>query len=97
MGFFAHGHVSPKRAKANIIRTLRKYFDDASALEKWAVDLAHEAVNLQAVRRKQWSKGIFNTTLLYYQRAAQKNSPLCFDACRFWEDKIENGLTVSCY
>jgi hypothetical protein len=93
ISFVAHGNVTPRRAKANIIRVLRAYFDDGSALTKAAVEFAPEAVNVRAIKRMKWSKDLLNLTFQLYRLSAKRNEPFCFDASRFWEYRIEKGMS----
>lgn len=93
MSFVAHGEVSPGRAKANTVRVLRTYFDDSAALTKAATELAPEAVNVRAIKRRKWSTDLFNLTFHLYRLSSRRNEPLCFDVSRFWEYRIEKGMS----
>jgi hypothetical protein len=88
----AHGRLTPKETKATLIPTLRPYFTDVSALEKLAVVLAPEAVNLRAIERDKTSQQLYSKVTSDYQKAEAADSAACYEACRHWEQKIQDGL-----
>jgi len=82
----------PEDIKARVIAILEPHFQNRGVLDRLAVTLAPEAVNVRAIERDSASKQLFSKVIDDYRTAQLINASACYEACRQWEQKIQDGI-----
>lgn len=88
----AHGRVTPEETKTKIISILKSHLTNTSVLQKLAVVLAPEAVNIRAIGRDDRSSQLYLKVRSEYEKAESTDPGACYEGCRMWEQKIQDGI-----
>jgi hypothetical protein len=88
----AHGSLTPEETKAKMISILAPHFTNTRIVEKFAVVLAPEAVNIRAIERDDRSNQLYLKIRNDYEKAESIDPGACYEGCRTWEQKIQDGI-----
>lgn len=91
LDFVAQGESTPEQSKANLIEVLRPHFENEAVLDRLAVLLAPEAVNLREIEQDPPAQLLYKKVQAEYRKARDVSADLCFEGCRIWEQKVLDG------
>jgi len=84
---------TPEQIKQGIIEALKPFFTNLDVLEKHAIEVAGEVVNLASVRSDQRAESVFDHIRDIYSKAQAADAVAAYRCAAFFQPHIEAGVS----